>query len=99
MMINIIKNFAQTVSLDPSRVNIPKDPLTENAFTNGLQLFFGLAAAVAVLIIAISALKLTISQGDPSGVKKARDSVIYACIGLAITLSGFAIVTFVIERI
>ncbi len=98
-MINIHKFIAQTVSIPRDSVNIPKDSLTQPVLTDGLQLFFGVAAAVAVLVIAISAFKLTISQGDPAGVKKARDSVIYACIGLAITLSGFAIVTFVIERI
>ena len=94
-----LNKFAQGVDISETSLKIPKQSLTENAFTNGLQLFFGVAAAVAVLIIAISALRLTTSQGDPQAIARARSTVIYASIGLAITLTAFAIVTFVIERV
>ncbi|MFZ1323855.1 MAG: hypothetical protein WAQ57_01700 [Candidatus Saccharimonadales bacterium] len=96
-MRHIPRNFAQMV--DKGDLDIPDNTLDESVVTNGLQIFFGIAAAVAVLIIAISALRLTISRGNAQDVQRARDSIIYAAVGLAITLSGFAIVTFVIERV
>jgi hypothetical protein len=81
------------------QVNVPKTTLNESSASTGLQIFFGIAAAVAVLVIAVSALKMTISRGNADEVKKARDAILYASIGLAITLSGFVIVTFVVEQI
>lgn len=93
----IFNNLAQYIPED--QIDIPKTALTESSVTTGLQIFFGIAAAVAVLIVAISALKMTLSRGNSDEIHKARDSIIYASIGLAITLSGFVIVTFVVERI
>lgn len=82
-----------------SEVDIPKNDLTESSVQTGLEIFFGVAAAVAVLVIAVSALKMTISRGNADEVTKARNTIIYASIGLAIALSGFVIVSFVVERI
>jgi hypothetical protein len=96
--VNYIKHFAD-VTIDESLVNIPKPDLTESSVSTGLEIFFGVAAAVAVLIIAISAFKMTVSRGNAEDVKKARDAIVYASIGLAITLSGFVIVAFVLENI
>lgn len=90
-------NLAQIIPED--QLDIPKRSLRENVVTNGLQIFFGVAAAVAVLIVGISAFRIVISRGNAQDVQKARDSILYAVIGLAITMSGFVIVTFVIERV
>lgn len=98
-MKHIISNLAQTVSIDPNSLEVPQESLSESVVTNGLQIFFGITAAVALLIIIISALRLVISRGNAQDVQKARDAIIYASVGLAITLSGFAIVTFVLERV
>lgn len=91
--------LAQAINIEPSQLDIPKENITETTVTEGLQIFFGIAAAVALLIITISALRLVISRGNAQDVQKARDSIIYAAIGLAITMTGFAIVTFVLERV
>jgi hypothetical protein len=98
-MINIYNKLAQII--DEELINIPKpdDGLISERVTIGLQIVFGIAAAVAVLIIAISALKIVISRGNSQDVQKARDSIIYAVVGLIITMSAFVIVTFVLERI
>lgn len=95
----LLHSLAQTVTIDPDNLEVPQAVPNENVVTDGLQIFFGIAAAVALLIIVISALRLVISRGNAQDVQKARDAVIYAAVGLVITLSGFAIVTFVLERV
>ncbi len=85
--------------VSPSEIDIPQGDLNDTAVTDGLQVFFGIAAAVAVLVIAISAFRIVISRGNSQDVQKSRDAIIYASIGLVIVLSAFAIVTFVIEEI
>jgi hypothetical protein len=84
--------------IDGGDVDIPKPPLTSTSITNGLQVVFGIAAALTVLFIAISALKIVLSRGNSQEVVKQRDSIIYAAIGLTVTLTAFLIVTFVVER-
>ena len=60
---------------------------------------FGVAAALAVLIIIVAAIRLAASQGNPQEAAKARGAIIYAAVGLIIALSAEAIVTFVLNSI
>ncbi|MDQ3064756.1 MAG: hypothetical protein M3Q36_00595 [bacterium] len=85
--------------IDQSEVKIPKGSPTSTSIQDGLQIVFGIASAVALLIIAISALRIVLSRGNSQDVAKSRDAIIYASVGLVITLSAFAIVTFVVNRV
>lgn len=98
-MTHYLKQFATQLITESEIDGVPKGGLSESRVTNGLEIFFGIAAAVAVLTIAISALRIVISRGNSQDVAKARDAIIYATIGLVITMSGFVIVSFVVERV
>ena len=63
-----------------------------------LQIAFGIIAAVAVLFVVIGGLRLVISEGDPQDTAKARYTIIYAVVGLAIAIVAEAIVTLVLNR-
>ena len=63
---------------------------------NAIILVSGLVATVFVLIGGINYMT---SAGDPSKVEKAKKTIIYACIGLAICALSFAIVNFTITNI
>lgn len=54
---------------------------------------------VAVVFIVIGGINYMTSQGDPSKTKKAKDTILYAVIGLIICALAFAIVNFVISNI
>lgn len=64
-----------------------------------LQIVFASIGAMAVIIIIIAGLKYVISNGDPQDTARAKDTIIYAAIGLAIALSAEIIVTFVLNNI
>jgi type IV secretion system pilin len=64
-----------------------------------LQLVFGAIGAIALIFIIIAALRYVTSQGDPQTTAKAKDSIIYAAIGLGIALSAELIVTFVLNNV
>lgn len=63
-----------------------------------LQIVFGVIGSVALLIIVISGLRYITAAGDPAAVAKARMTILYAVIGLAVALAGFSIVTLVVSR-
>ncbi len=96
-----LTKFAAIINEDD--INIPKTDLDtvggNSPVITGLNIFFGIAAAVAVLVIAISALRIVISRGNSQDVTKARDAIIYASVGLVVIMTAFAIVTFVVGRI
>ncbi|MCA9348135.1 hypothetical protein KC867_01865 [Candidatus Saccharibacteria bacterium] len=64
-----------------------------------LSIVFGVAAAVAVLIITLAALKIIMSKGNPQDVAKARDAIVYASIGLVVSLAAYTIVRYVIGAV
>ena len=51
---------------------------------------------VAVIFIVIGGVNYMTSQGDPGKLKKAKDTILYACIGLVVCALAFAIVNWTI---
>lgn len=89
--------FSQTIP--PDQVVLPVAPVGDSQISSILQIVFGVFAAVAVLVIAISALRIVISRGNSQDIGKARDTIIYAAIGLAVSMMAFVIVRFVLGSI
>jgi uncharacterized membrane protein len=50
----------------------------------------------AVFMIIWGSIKYVISRGDPANIKAAKDTVMYAVVGLVVALFAYAIVNFVI---
>jgi TRAP-type C4-dicarboxylate transport system permease small subunit len=51
---------------------------------------------VAVIMIIIGGVNYATSQGDPTKIKKAKDTILYGIVGLVIVLMAFAITAFVL---
>lgn len=64
-----------------------------------LTIVFTVMGSVALIVIIVSGIQLTLSQGDPQGVNKARNTIIYAAIGLAVAVSAGSILSFVVRRL
>jgi len=72
---------------------------TDSAIQNVLTIVFGVVGALALLMIVMGGLRYITADGSPEKAAKARDSVIYALVGLTIALIAEAIVNFVINRL
>lgn len=59
---------------------------------NILKAVIGVAGFVAVVFVVIGGIQYTTSIGDPGKIKKARDTILYALIGLIICALAFVIV-------
>ena len=59
----------------------------------------GMLGLVAVVFIIIGGVNYMTSTGDPGKTKKAKDTILYACIGLIVCALSFAIVNFTINMI
>ena len=64
-----------------------------------INAIIGVIGIVAVIVIILGGINYTMSQGDPSKTKKARDTILYGVIGLIVVLLAFAIVNFVLGQL
>jgi hypothetical protein len=107
-----ISTLALPVSaLDCSDSGVP-DEVKEAAGCNGgntnavpdvltaiLNSIILVSSLVAVIFIIMGGVKFMTSSGDPGKVKQAKDTILYAVIGLIVCALAFVIVNFVIKRI
>lgn len=89
--------LAQMITKDD--LNLPQKTVENSTFTTVLQIVFGIAGGIALIVIILAGLKYVTSQGDPAGVAKAKNSIIYAVIGLVVATLAFTIVTFVVRSV
>ncbi|HVE80552.1 MAG TPA: hypothetical protein VNA68_00180 [Candidatus Dormibacteraeota bacterium] len=58
-----------------------------------------IAGAVAVVIIIIGGIGYVTSTGDPARITKAKNTILYAVMGLIVALLAYAVVGFVLTRL
>lgn len=63
----------------------------------GVLLFVG--GAVAVIMIIVGGIRYITSNGDQAHVKAAKDTIMYAVVGLVVAILAYAIVQFVVSHL
>lgn len=63
-----------------------------------VQAIVFLVGALSVIMIIIGGLRYILSGGDSAGLKSAKDTILYAIIGLVIAIFAQALVSFVVTR-
>lgn len=58
-----------------------------------------IVGTVAVLMIIVGGLRYVLSGGDASGTKSAKDTILYAIIGVVIAILAYAIVNFAVVNL
>jgi hypothetical protein len=85
--------------IDENRVSIPQPDFTGDTIQNILQVVFGIIGAAALIVVILAALKYSLSLGDPQKTAQAKNALIYAGVGLAVSILAFSIVSFVLDTI
>ncbi|MCA0228330.1 pilin [Patescibacteria group bacterium] len=74
----------------------------DNLFGNGgifqtvTNVLLFIIGAVSVIMLIIGGIRYTVSQGDSSAVTSAKNTILYAIIGLVVAILAYAAVNFVI---
>lgn len=66
---------------------------------NIVNIFLYIIGVLSVIMIIVGGLRYTTSAGDSSRIKAAKDTIMYAVIGLAVALVAYAIVNFVLTNL
>jgi hypothetical protein len=73
------------------------------AFTNLLEsiinILLFIIGAIAVIMIIIGGIKYTTSNGDQAQVTSAKNTILYAVVGLIVAIMAYAIVNFVVSKL
>jgi len=70
-----------------------------NAIKRITNAFLFAAGAIAIIFIIIGGIRYITSTGDATRVQKAKDTVLYAVIGLIVAILAIPISAFVIDRV
>jgi hypothetical protein len=65
--------------------------------TQIINLMLFLIGAIAVIVIIIGGIRYTTSSGDQGAVQSAKNTIMYAVIGLIVAILAYAIVNFVVK--
>src|SRR4051794_24283103 len=76
-----------------------KTPSDSSELQAILQIVFGIAGALAFLMIVVSGLRYVLAGDNPDRAGRARSGIVYALVGLVIALTAEALVSFVINRV
>jgi len=85
--------------VDAGSSGIPTVSLTQAQVTSVFNGILMLAAAVAVVFIVLGGMKYSTSQGEPGETKKAKETIIYALVGLVVVMLAFSIVNLFVTRV
>ncbi|MDO8336596.1 MAG: hypothetical protein Q7T74_07550 [Candidatus Saccharibacteria bacterium] len=64
-----------------------------------ISLLLFLAGAIAALVIVVGGIRYITSDGDAGAASKAKNTIIYALVGLVIAIMSYSIVNFVISKV
>lgn len=78
---------------------IPQIALDAVTIRSALSATFTIIGALSVLFIVLGAARYATSAGDPALTKQAKETILYAVIGLVVSLVAFFIVQFVLGSI
>jgi Ni,Fe-hydrogenase I cytochrome b subunit len=89
--------FADTGKIDPGSVGVQKVDAT-HLVSNFLVPVYTWAGIICVVVIIVAGYFYVISAGNASNVKRAKDAILGAVIGLIVILAAFIITQFVAGR-
>jgi hypothetical protein len=96
MMLKLLALFAA----NPYSINakdIGADSNTQNigqALTNVTKIGMSVIGGLAIIFLIVGGIQMVLSTGDAKRVQQARETLIYATVGLVLAISAYALVTF-----
>jgi hypothetical protein len=71
---------------------------TNDFIQNLISLLLFAIGIISVIVIIVGGIRYTTSNGDSNKVTQAKNTILYAVIGLVVALLSYAIVTFVVNQ-
>lgn len=98
------KLFHVIAQLERGDIELPNIPRSRTSggirdYQQAISVALTIAGGIALVAVVYGGFKYVISQGNPQETAKARDTILYGLIGLAVVIFAATIVTFVLNRL
>lgn len=80
-------------------INLPNVGADKSQLNIALSVFFAILGAISILIIVIAGIRYIAGQGEPKSMATAKNTIIYAVVGLVVATTAFIIVNFVLASL
>jgi hypothetical protein len=94
--LHFISLLAQLTPPDIS--SLPQTEASQATIAKVLQLVFTTIGAIAVMMVVIGGIKYSSSAGDPSSISKAKNTIIYALVGVVVSILAIPIIGFIFGK-
>ncbi len=94
-------NTSTDIKISQSDLGLGGAPTTIGGGEVGaiLNLVYVVAGMTAIIIIIIGGIRYATSNGDSNGIQSAKNTIMYAVVGLVVVIVAAAITNFVIEAV
>lgn len=97
--INVFQNCGANADTAICKATSDKLFGPNSIWTRIINTLIFVTGSISALMIVIGGLRYAISGGDQGAVTSAKNTILYAIVGLILSLMGYAIVNFVLSRI
>ena len=74
---------------------LPSTQTTSQTLAIVISIFFAIIGAISVLVIVLAGFRYITSSGKPEEIAKAKDTIIYAAVGIIVCAMAVTIVSFI----
>ncbi len=96
--INVFDNSCRGANARTTVCKAKNDDSASKLVRTIINLLLYVIGIVSVIMIIVGGIRYTISNGDASNIKTAKDTILYAVVGLVVALLAYAIVNFVVAQ-
>jgi hypothetical protein len=93
-----MNHYLQIFAYNLSGEKLPHTAANKGSLDTILSIIFIVIGGLSVLMIVIAGLRYIFAQGDPTAMAKAKNTILYAIIGLIISALAYSIVNFVLGK-
>mgnify|MGYP003381522556 CR=1 FL=1 len=98
-MKEVIVSYLSAALLNAGEIGYQGPTKADNVVLNIMNAVYFWLGAVAIGMIVYAGYIYVISDGDPADIKKAKDIILYALIGIVIVLLAFAITQIIVNGV
>lgn len=94
----MFKEFVSAISITCQEIGncANKTTTLDKAPLNVALILIGLVGGLSVIFILWGGFRYVISRGDPAAVKTAKETILYAIMGIVVAILAYAIVNFIV---
>ena len=96
---------SQTVAYVASKImrahnnNYGLPSTTADNLTVIFEVLFGIMGAISLLVVTLAGFNMILGRGDPQKIAKSRSTIIYAMVGLVVSIFAVSIVGYVLKKV